>query len=55
MVARRAWVITIELLDAAAHARRTPDGLIAAAASALRQVKAQHCVNYFAAYGYGAT
>ena len=36
-------------------ARRTPEGLIAATASALRQVKAQHCANYFTAYGYGAT
>jgi transposase len=36
-------------------ARRTPDGLIAATANALRQVKAQHCANYFTAYGYDAT
>jgi transposase len=35
-------------------ARRTPEGLIAATASALHEVKAQHCTHYFAAYGYGA-
>ena len=35
-------------------ARRTPEALMAATASALHQVKAQHCANYFAAYGYGA-
>jgi transposase len=35
-------------------ARRTPEALIAATASALRQIKPQHCANYFTAYGYGA-
>lgn len=35
-------------------ARRTPEGLIAATASALREIKPQHCANYFTAYGYGA-
>ena len=35
-------------------ARRTPQGLMRATANALRQVKAQHCANYFTAYGYGA-
>jgi transposase len=35
-------------------ARRTPAGLMAATASALQEVKAQHCANYFTAYGYGA-
>lgn len=36
-------------------ARRTPGALMAATANALRQVKPQHCANYFAAYGYDAT
>ena len=35
-------------------ARRTPEGLIAATASAIQNVKPQHCKNYFTAYGYGA-
>lgn len=35
-------------------ARRTPEGLMAATASAIQKVKPQHCANYFTAYGYGA-
>lgn len=35
-------------------ARRTPEGLLAATASAIQKVKAQHCANYFTAYGYSA-
>ncbi|MGH8574454.1 MAG: IS630 family transposase [Gammaproteobacteria bacterium] len=36
-------------------ARRTPEALMAATAIAIQKVKAQHCSNYFTAYGYSAT
>jgi len=36
-------------------ARRTPEALMAATATAIQEVRPQHCANYFTAYGYGAT
>jgi transposase len=36
-------------------AQRTAEGLSTATRKALDKVKPQHCANYFAAYGYGAT